>query len=157
LGIAHKRALFDLKWSCRLELFDHLEFDRWVERGEAPAIPSSLTLYNEVRDLGFKTFLLTGRSEGHEGVTVDNLRKEGFHDWDKLILRYYIARASPSCLLMLPLHIATFHPALVGGIRLARDDYLRNLTSSWPFVAQLETCSSMLLWHFIDMCYVPNI
>ncbi|KAK1604090.1 hypothetical protein QYE76_027763 [Lolium multiflorum] len=70
-----------------LDLFDHLQFDRWVERGEAPAIPSSLTLYNEVRDLGFKTFLLTGRSEGHEGVTVDNLRKEGFHDWDKLILR----------------------------------------------------------------------
>jgi hypothetical protein len=59
-----------------------------VERAEAPAIPSSLSLYREVRDLGFKTFLLTGRSEGHEGVTVDNLRKEGFHDWDKLILRY---------------------------------------------------------------------
>uniref|UniRef100_A0A0E0L7J7 Acid phosphatase n=1 Tax=Oryza punctata TaxID=4537 RepID=A0A0E0L7J7_ORYPU len=70
-----------------LELFDHREFDKWVERGEAPAIPSSLKLYNEVRDLGFKTFLLTGRSEGHHGVTVDNLKKQGFHDWDKLILR----------------------------------------------------------------------
>lgn len=70
-----------------LELFDHREFDRWVEMGEAPAIPSSLRLYREVRDLGFKTFLLTGRSEAHEGVTVDNLRKQGFHEWDKLILR----------------------------------------------------------------------
>ncbi|CAM0912671.1 unnamed protein product [Alopecurus aequalis] len=70
-----------------LELFDHLEFDKWVERGEAPAIPSSLSLYREVRELGFKTFLLTGRSEGHEGVTVDNLKKEGFLEWDKLILR----------------------------------------------------------------------
>uniref|UniRef100_A0ACD5ZPK7 Uncharacterized protein n=1 Tax=Avena sativa TaxID=4498 RepID=A0ACD5ZPK7_AVESA len=70
-----------------LELFDHREFDKWVERGEAPAIPSSLTLYKEVRDLGFKTFLLTGRSVGHEGVTGDNLRREGFHEWDKLILR----------------------------------------------------------------------
>ncbi|KQK19928.1 acid phosphatase 1 [Brachypodium distachyon] len=70
-----------------LELFDHREFDRWVEKGEAPAIPSSLKLYKEVRDLGFKTFLLTGRSEGHQGVTVDNLKKQGFHDWDRLILR----------------------------------------------------------------------
>ncbi|KAM3207133.1 hypothetical protein ACQJBY_062379 [Aegilops geniculata] len=70
-----------------LELFDHREFDRWVETGEAPAIPSSLRLYREVRDLGFKTFLLTGRSEAHQGVTVDNLRRQGFHDWDKLILR----------------------------------------------------------------------
>ncbi|XP_044444773.1 uncharacterized protein [Triticum aestivum] len=50
-----------------LELFDHQEFDRWVETGEAPVIPSSLRLYSEVRDLGFKTFLLTGRSEAHEG------------------------------------------------------------------------------------------
>ena len=85
-------------------MFDHLEFDKWVERGEAPAIPSSLRLYKEVRELGFKTFLLTGRSEGHEGVTVDNLRKEGFHEWDKLILRYY----NFTTLVLLPLHIAFF-------------------------------------------------
>ncbi|XP_062233649.1 acid phosphatase 1-like [Phragmites australis] len=70
-----------------LELFDHHAFDKWVERGEAPAIPSTLKLYNEVRDLGFKTFLLTGRSEAHQVVTVDNLNRQGFHDWDKLILR----------------------------------------------------------------------
>ncbi|RLN19500.1 hypothetical protein C2845_PM02G45940 [Panicum miliaceum] len=70
-----------------LELFDHLEFDKWVERGEAPGIPSSLKLYKEVLELGFKAILLTGRSEGHRGVTVDNLNKQGFHDWDKLILR----------------------------------------------------------------------
>lgn len=73
---------------CRLELFDHQKFNRWVERGEARAIPSSLKLYNEVRGLGFKTFLLTGRSEGHLDVTAENLKKQGFHDWDKLILRY---------------------------------------------------------------------
>jgi predicted secreted acid phosphatase len=69
-------------------LFDHHKFDEWVERGEAAAIPSSLKLYNEVRGLGFKTFLLTGRSEAHRGVTVENLNKQGFHDWEKLILRY---------------------------------------------------------------------
>jgi len=45
-----------------------------------------LKLYKEVLDLGFKAILLTGRSEGHRGVTVDNLNKQGFHDWDKLIL-----------------------------------------------------------------------
>ncbi|CAL4936294.1 unnamed protein product [Urochloa decumbens] len=69
------------------ELFDHHKFDEWVERGEAPAIPSSFKLYKEVRELGFKIFLLTGRTEGHRGVTVDNLKNQGFHDWDKLILR----------------------------------------------------------------------
>ena len=89
----------------RLELFDHQKFDRWVERGEARAIPSSLELYNEVRELGFKTFLLTGRSEGHQGVTVENLKKQGFHDWDKLILRYtsHITFSQ----LLLPLQVPT--------------------------------------------------
>jgi predicted secreted acid phosphatase len=61
-------------------LFDHHKFNEWVERGEPAAIPSSLKLYNEVRGLGFKTFLLTGRSEGHRGFTVENLDKQGFHD-----------------------------------------------------------------------------
>ena len=83
----------------RLELFDHQKFDRWVERGEARAIPSSLELYNEVRELGFKTFLLTGRSEGHQGVTMENLKKQGFHDWDKLILRYTTSHITFSRLL----------------------------------------------------------
>ncbi|TVU12733.1 hypothetical protein EJB05_46389 [Eragrostis curvula] len=75
-----------------LELFDHHAFDEWVERADAPAIPSSLKLYKEVRELGFKTFLLTGRSEAHRGVTVENLNKQGFHDWDKLILRQAVDR-----------------------------------------------------------------
>ncbi|CAL5050734.1 unnamed protein product [Urochloa decumbens] len=75
-----------------LELFDHQKFDRWVERGEALAIPSSLKLYNEVRELGFKTFLLTGRNEGHLGVTAENLKKQGFHHWDKLVLRAAVDR-----------------------------------------------------------------
>jgi predicted secreted acid phosphatase len=85
---------------CRLELFDHQKFDRWVERGEALAIPSSLKLYNEVRELGFKTFLLTGRNEWHLDVTAENLRKQGFHDWDKLILRYKSQITSVGCYIL---------------------------------------------------------
>ncbi|KAK9913979.1 hypothetical protein M0R45_037778 [Rubus argutus] len=70
-----------------LEVFDHLEFDKWVEKGMAPAIKSSLKLYEEVLSLGFKVFLLTGRSEGKRGVTIENLINAGFRDWHKLILR----------------------------------------------------------------------
>lgn len=70
-----------------LEIFDHLEFDKWVEKGTAPAIEPSLKLYQNVMDLGFKVFLLTGRSESHRVVTVENLIHAGFQNWDKLILR----------------------------------------------------------------------
>ncbi|KAF8412946.1 hypothetical protein HHK36_000918 [Tetracentron sinense] len=71
-----------------LEVFDGHEFDKWVEKGLAPAIESSLKLYEEVLGLGFKVFLLTGRSERHRSVTVENLRNAGFQNWDKLLLRY---------------------------------------------------------------------
>ncbi|GKV33875.1 hypothetical protein SLEP1_g42321 [Rubroshorea leprosula] len=70
-----------------LEIFDHKEFDKWVEKGMAPAVQPSLKLYEKVLDLGFKVFLLTGRSEKHRSVTIENLSKAGFQNWDKLILR----------------------------------------------------------------------
>lgn len=70
-----------------LEVFDHLEFDKWVEKGMAPAIESSLRLYEEVLALGFKVFLLTGRSEDHREISVQNLMNVGFKNWDRLILR----------------------------------------------------------------------
>lgn len=69
------------------EVFDSVEFDKWVEKAMAPPIDSSLKLYEEVLKLGFKVFLLTGRSEKQRGVTVDNLINAGFRDWDQLILR----------------------------------------------------------------------
>lgn len=72
---------------CRLEVFDHIEFDKWVEKAMAPAIKASLKLYEEVLGLGFKVFLLTERSEGKRSVTVENLINAGFRDWNKLILR----------------------------------------------------------------------
>ncbi|KAL6126921.1 PREDICTED: acid phosphatase 1 [Fragaria vesca subsp. vesca] len=69
------------------EVFDQVEFDKWVDKGMSPAIKSSLKLYEEVLGLGFKVFLLTGRSEGKRGVTAENLKNVGFQDWHKLILR----------------------------------------------------------------------
>ncbi|KAK2642243.1 hypothetical protein Ddye_024006 [Dipteronia dyeriana] len=70
---------------CSLEIFDPVEFDKWVGKTNAPAIESSLKLYGEVLELGFKVFLLTGRSEKHRSITVDNLNNSGFQNWDKLI------------------------------------------------------------------------
>ncbi|GMH29679.1 hypothetical protein Nepgr_031522 [Nepenthes gracilis] len=70
-----------------LEIFDPVEFDKWVDEAMAPAIEPSLRLYEEVLDLGFKIFLLTGRSEKQRDITVQNLMNVGFRNWDKLMLR----------------------------------------------------------------------
>lgn len=64
-----------------------MAFDKWVDKGTVEAIVSSLKLYEELVKLGFKVFLLTGRSERGRSITVENLTKSGFHDWEKLILR----------------------------------------------------------------------
>lgn len=69
------------------EIFDSAKFDRWVVMGMAPAIESSLRVYEEVLKLGFKIILLTGRSDIHRSVTIENLFQAGFRNWDILILR----------------------------------------------------------------------
>ena len=74
-------------FSCRLEVFDHEKFNNWVEKGVALAIEPSLKLYEDVLNRGFKVILLTGRSERHRSLTVDNLINAGFKEWDQLILR----------------------------------------------------------------------
>lgn len=70
-----------------LDKFDPMEFNKWVDKAIAPALEPSLKLYKEVMGLGFKVFLLTGRSERQRSVTEENLINAGFQNWDKLILR----------------------------------------------------------------------
>ncbi|MFS7929904.1 putative Acid phosphatase [Helianthus anomalus] len=74
-------------YSTRSEIFDHVQFDNWVLEGMAQAIKPSLKLYEEVSKLGFKMFLLTGRAENKRSITINNLTKVGFENWDRLILR----------------------------------------------------------------------
>ncbi|XAR67072.1 Acid phosphatase [Bertholletia excelsa] len=69
------------------EIFDEKSFDEWVDLAEAPAIPSSLKLYKNLQELGFTTFLLTGRSEPQRNATEKNLLYAGYRNWKRLILR----------------------------------------------------------------------
>ncbi|KAK9266643.1 hypothetical protein L1049_003595 [Liquidambar formosana] len=69
------------------ETFDENSWDAWVDLAEAPAIPASLKLYKEIKELGFTIFLLTGRTESERNVTEKNLLFAGYSSWDRLILR----------------------------------------------------------------------
>lgn len=64
-------------------------FDEWLSVAKAPALPSSLKLYNELQGLGFHIILLTGRSEFQRNATEENLLFAGYHSWEKLILRQH--------------------------------------------------------------------
>lgn len=69
------------------DIFDEQSFDDWVDLAEAPALPSSLSLYNELLKLKFKIFLLTGRSEYQRNTTAKNLEYAGYSNWERLFLR----------------------------------------------------------------------
>ncbi|XP_021723506.1 acid phosphatase 1-like [Chenopodium quinoa] len=65
------------------------EFIKWgLGKGtKLPVLKASLRLYKELRKLGFKIFLLTGRPEWIRNSSVANLMDVGYSDWERLILR----------------------------------------------------------------------
>ncbi|KAI6698714.1 hypothetical protein NL676_018833 [Syzygium grande] len=68
--------------------FDAAGFKAWAVRGECPAIPAVLELFQKLVDDGFKVILLTGRDqETLRPVTVDNLLDQGFDGYERLIMR----------------------------------------------------------------------
>ncbi|KAM1365071.1 hypothetical protein ACFX2F_043538 [Malus domestica] len=58
-----------------------------VELAQAPALPVSLNLYNQLEWLGFKIFLLTRRSKYQRNATAKNLIFAGYNHWERLLLR----------------------------------------------------------------------
>ncbi|KAI0524307.1 hypothetical protein KFK09_003673 [Dendrobium nobile] len=62
-------------------------FDEWSAKGAAPPLPESLKLYKELLSLGIKVVFLTGRTEKDREITALNLKRAGYHSWEKLILR----------------------------------------------------------------------
>ncbi|GAB4838989.1 hypothetical protein Ancab_028519 [Ancistrocladus abbreviatus] len=66
---------------------DEATVEEWKKNDEASALPASLKLYEEINQLGFKIFLLTGRSETSRKATKKNLLDVGYSHWKRLILR----------------------------------------------------------------------
>jgi len=52
----------------------------------APAIQATLTFYNELKKLGFKTVFVSSRNQGVYDEYYKNLTQIGYKDFDKLIL-----------------------------------------------------------------------
>lgn len=59
-----------------------------MKESKAPALEHTLKLFHEIKDGGFKIFLVSSRKETLRSSTVDNLIKVGYHGWKTLILRY---------------------------------------------------------------------
>jgi acid phosphatase len=58
-----------------------------ADKGEDSAIEPTLKLYNYAKAHNVAVIFLTGRAESERDVTTNNLQKEGFKNWDEMILR----------------------------------------------------------------------
>ncbi|KAM3308188.1 hypothetical protein P3S67_009932 [Capsicum chacoense] len=67
--------------------YNATKFDEWIADGKLPAIPSIRCVYNTVLSLGIKPVLLTGATENFRQSRTTNLKKAGYRNWFKLILR----------------------------------------------------------------------
>lgn len=59
----------------------------WVMRADAPAIEQTKCLYDYLCKRGFRIIFITGRKYDEYDATVKNLKNQGFHQFDKLIVR----------------------------------------------------------------------
>ncbi|KMZ67682.1 Acid phosphatase-like protein [Zostera marina] len=69
------------------EIFNETKWNEWVLLSAATALPASLELYNNLKSLGFKIMILTGRGEEQREITQKNLNRAGYSGWEKFILR----------------------------------------------------------------------
>jgi len=67
-------------------LYDSKSFDAWVDSAQAPAIPGTVRIDKEARQLGVEVFFITGRGEAERAATEKNLRAAGF-EWKSLTMR----------------------------------------------------------------------
>ncbi|KAL0544758.1 hypothetical protein IC582_019883 [Cucumis melo] len=68
--------------------YDPSAFRSWAMEGACPAIQPVAELFTKLIGSGFKVFLVTGRDEETLGqVTIENLHREGFIGYERIILR----------------------------------------------------------------------
>ncbi|KAI4301044.1 hypothetical protein L6164_034363 [Bauhinia variegata] len=69
------------------EKLNSTSFEAWIKESTAPALDHTLEIFHEIKNRGFKIFLISSRRETLRSATVDNLIKVGYHGWSNLMLR----------------------------------------------------------------------
>ncbi|PHT46082.1 hypothetical protein CQW23_15240 [Capsicum baccatum] len=67
--------------------YNNTKFNEWMGEGKLPAIPSILGVYKTVLSLGIKTVFITGARENFRQSRIANLKKAGYSNWLKLVLK----------------------------------------------------------------------
>jgi predicted secreted acid phosphatase len=63
------------------------QIDQYTRAAIAPVIQPTLKLFNDALKQGVHVFFVTGRNESFRKMTINNLRRAGYHDWADLLLK----------------------------------------------------------------------
>lgn len=62
-------------------------FDQWAQSAQAPAIESTLRVFQKALQLQVAVFFISGRREALRAATEQNLQTRGFVGWSRLVLQ----------------------------------------------------------------------
>lgn len=65
------------------------QWSDWVLRAKAPAMKPAVKFVNRARELGYRVYFITGRSEAQRSFTERNLEMEGLGNYDGLYMTPY--------------------------------------------------------------------
>lgn len=71
----------------RAKPYNETTFSEWELEGKAPALPATRWLYRKLLRLGFKIVFMSGKSKSLRTITIQNMHKIGYTEWEKLILK----------------------------------------------------------------------
>ncbi len=66
---------------------DAVKYDQFIRSGREPAIQPTLKLVIQAQKQGVSVIFLTGRREEYRESTTANLKRTGYENWTKLIMR----------------------------------------------------------------------
>lgn len=81
-SLSNLRHMRDEDWG-----YHQQRWSEWVAEADAPAIEPVRTVYQTARANGVAVFFLTGRRESERAATARNLRRQGFDEWQGLIVK----------------------------------------------------------------------
>jgi len=67
--------------------YDPVKYDRFIRSGRETVIQSTLKLVIQAQKQGVSVIFLTGRKEEYREVTIANLKRTGYDNWTKIIMR----------------------------------------------------------------------
>lgn len=67
--------------------YDSVKYDQFIRSGREAAIQPTLKLVAQAQKQGVSVIFLTGRKEEYREVTTSNLKRTGYENWTKIVMR----------------------------------------------------------------------